>query len=358
LGISYRGIGLYESSNKIGPKKIFPWSKLENLYYRDRKFSIEVHETQQSSGASPNVSPLSNSGNIISSESKKQADDAFNPVKVYAWFASIPSLCKSIWLMAVAQHQFYLDKKQNRHNILQFKSLNDLALELNQSATAASLTNNGQQSSPMSFDKFDESGNATAAASLKSRQISASNLFLNQKSGNDENNSVKSEMLALFKKQKDLLSKNLDIKRKQYQEIVGKQKEIEEHAKLLLTDRTQIDKILTVLAEFRAGNSLTNTQNRNAYLDNLCLESDTQKKIMYMSLKLASDPAVSGVIQKQRREFYDKSKRKLAKLEKKTSKEVAEAREAAAELQNALMNKPDRADCNKFKHYLFKAHIF
>jgi hypothetical protein len=38
--------------------------------------------------------------------------EAFNPVKVYAWFAAIPSLCKSIWLMAVAQHQFYLDKKQ------------------------------------------------------------------------------------------------------------------------------------------------------------------------------------------------------------------------------------------------------
>lgn len=67
LGISYRGIGLYESTNKIVPKKvspkhlissdfqyifwnifkIFSWAKLENLYYRDKKFSIEVHEPQQ-----------------------------------------------------------------------------------------------------------------------------------------------------------------------------------------------------------------------------------------------------------------------------------------------------------------------
>ncbi len=152
-------------------------------------------------------------------------------------------------------------------------------------------------------------------------------------------------MLELFKKQKDLLSRNLDIKRKQYQEIITRQKEIEEHAKLLLTDRTQIDKILNVLMEFRSGNSITNTQNRNSYLDNLCLESETQRKIMLLSLKLASDPTVNSILQKQRREFYEKTKRKLAKLEKKTTKEVAEAREAAAVLQNVVMNKPDRPDC-------------
>ncbi len=51
-------------------------------------------------------------------------EDTLNPVKVYAWFASIPTLCKSIWLMAVAQHQFFLDKKQTRVCYLKIKSLN------------------------------------------------------------------------------------------------------------------------------------------------------------------------------------------------------------------------------------------
>jgi hypothetical protein len=60
LGISYRGIGLYDATNKIVPKKIFPWSKLENLYYRDRKFSIEVHESSTQPLSSSSTSSSSN----------------------------------------------------------------------------------------------------------------------------------------------------------------------------------------------------------------------------------------------------------------------------------------------------------
>ena len=157
----------------------------------------------------------------------------------------------------------------------------------------------------------------------------------NQKNA-EETNGIKTEMLGLFKKQKDLISKNLELKRRQYQEIVSRQRDIEEMARQMLTDNSRIEAILRILMEFRSGNSLTNTQNKNMYLDNLCLESETQKKIMFLALKLASEPAASATVQRQRREFYDKSKRKLAKLEKKTSKEVAEARETAVEMQNAI----------------------
>lgn len=47
LGISYKGISVYDYSDRIVPRKVFPWRHLENLYYRERKFSIEVHETKR-----------------------------------------------------------------------------------------------------------------------------------------------------------------------------------------------------------------------------------------------------------------------------------------------------------------------
>ena len=87
------------------------------------------NNNQSSSSSSPN-----NKQQLIQQQQ--------NQVKVHAWFASVPSLCKTIWLMAVSQHQFYLDRKQSKANMLKYKSLTDLSIELNTSNLIVVLSNN------------------------------------------------------------------------------------------------------------------------------------------------------------------------------------------------------------------------
>jgi hypothetical protein len=76
--------------------------------------------------------------------------------------------------MAVAQHQFYLDKKQNRDNISQFKSLNDLANDLNKSSNSAGAgSSNGKESAE---NKSFTSGSKTSNGGIGRKAVSMNNM--------------------------------------------------------------------------------------------------------------------------------------------------------------------------------------
>ena len=68
-----------------------------------------------------------------------------------------------------------------------------------------------------------------------------------------------------------------------------------------------MNSLLNVLNEFKA----SNCKLKMDILSNFNSEYDIQKKIMLLSLTLASDPSASQTVQKQRREFYEKSKNKV-----------------------------------------------
>jgi len=78
-------------------------------------------------------------------------------------------------------------------------------------------------------------------------------------------------------------------------------------------DQFVMNDIINAIGDFRQ-HLFANDQSKVELLSNFNSEYDIQKKIMLISLTLASDPSVSLVIQRQRREFYEKSKLKVAFL--------------------------------------------
>merc|ERR1719290_775086 len=47
IGLSCKGIAQYKHSDRKVPVRVFQWKRLENLYFRDKKFSIEVHDAKR-----------------------------------------------------------------------------------------------------------------------------------------------------------------------------------------------------------------------------------------------------------------------------------------------------------------------
>ncbi|XP_043943876.1 FERM domain-containing protein 4A isoform X1 [Protopterus annectens] len=279
LGLSYKGIFQYDYHDKVKPRKVFQWRQLENLYFREKKFSVEVHDPRR---ASVSRRTFGHSG-----------------IAVHTWYAS-PALIKSIWAMAISQHQFYLDRKQSKSKIHAARSLSEIAIDLTETGTlkTSKLANMGSKGKIIS----GSSGSLLSSGSQES----------------DSSQSAKKDMLVALKSRQealeDTLRQRLDELKKlclREAELTGKlPKEYPlDPGEQPPTVRRRIG------TSFKLDEQKLLLKGEEAELERLEREFAIQSQITEAARRLASDPNVSKKLKKQRKTSYLNSLKKLQEIE-------------------------------------------
>ncbi|XP_033746329.1 FERM domain-containing protein 4A-like isoform X2 [Pecten maximus] len=288
LGASHKGIAVYDKTDKTTPRKIFTWKLLENLYYRDKKFSIEVHDPKRVSVSRRTFGP----GNVV----------------VHAWFGATPQQTKCIWSMAVAQHQFYLDRKHSKVNLPCVRSVNEIAAELSRSTTSLG---------SLGSDGISRSGSSASLPSL-----STSRFDLNIPEHVDALKAQR-EMYQALKARREALEESLRKRTEELKLLCIKEGE--------LTGKLPKDTPLAPGEQppqirRRVGTAFTlATKNDDDQVSSIELEYELQKQITSAAHKLSQDKNVSKYVRKQRRQSFHRAQTKLKEMEKKLQESQREA---------------------------------
>ncbi|XP_035381401.1 FERM domain-containing protein 4A isoform X3 [Electrophorus electricus] len=281
LGLSYKGIFQYDYQDKVKPRKVFQWRQLENLYFREKKFSVEVHDPR--SRASVTRRTFGHSG-----------------IAVHTWYAC-PALIKSIWAMAISQHQFYLDRKQSKSKIHAARSLNEIAIDLTETGTlkTSKLANMGSKGKIIS----GSSGSLLSSGSQES----------------DSSQTAKKDMLAALRARQEALEETLRQRIEELKSICIREAE--------LTGRLPKEYPLDPGEEpptvrrkigtaFKLDEQKILPKGEEEELERLEREFAIQSQITEAARRLASDPHVSSKkLRKQRKASYLNALKKLQDME-------------------------------------------
>ncbi|XP_060691676.1 FERM domain-containing protein 4B isoform X3 [Hemiscyllium ocellatum] len=278
LGIGCKGIGQYDFHDKVKPRKIFQWKQLENLYFREKKFAVEVHD--------PRRVPLS------------RRTFGQTGLVVNTWYAST-FLIKSIWVMAISQHQFYLDRKQSKAKIPSARSLSDIAVDL---------TDTG-------MPKASKLANVDG----KNPIITASNGSLISSGSQDSevSDEQKKEKLIELKQRRNALQDILNQRMEELKKICLREAELtgklpKEYPQTLGEEVPHVRR--RVGTTFKLDDTLLQNE-EDPYLQDLENKFVIQQKIVEAARKLANDHEVCKNVKKKRKQDYVDALKKLQDIE-------------------------------------------
>ncbi|QQP56060.1 Uncharacterized protein FKW44_000607 [Caligus rogercresseyi] len=328
LGLSCRGIAQYAFEDRKVPVRVFQWKRLENLYFRDKKFSIEVHDLkrviqapsstdlyedslrlEEASLGDPELLDAIQDASTRVSSSRR----SFHPgsIRVYVWFGKTQGLTKCIWQSAISQHQFYLDRKRAklRHPVPP-RSLNEIARELTRSSISLSSC-----SSSLSRESSTQSLLGAVGGGRRSKS---------DEEVSEETRLARMEMLTALRARREALDSKVREKTKLLKELCLKEGELTGDlppemplgpGESLPIIRRRIGTEFQLNFERLLNKSSVGPQAE--LLSNLEMEREIQSQITSAALKISNDTSVSKSVRKQRKISYQQSQRKLKEIESK-----------------------------------------
>ncbi|XP_032235656.2 FERM domain-containing protein 4A [Nematostella vectensis] len=298
LGLSPRGIGVYDHTDKIKPRKLFQWNQIENIYFRDRKFSLEIRDSYRFE--------FVQSRNRTNSIGRKQQPSA-SSMMVHVWYASTSTLAKAMWSMAISQHQFYLDKKKVETKAAANRTLRDVARELS-----------------ISTSSVQSSGTSDISDSISS-EYSQSISTIDGAESSSSSRAAEREMAAALLARREALMEKLRQKTEELRDICIQEAEFigEYPPETPYTVGSPLPPIRRRVGTSFEFSELVVDGHKHDELEEIKraqMDVEIQSQITSAARKLAEDTSASKNVRKTRKVTYQKSLRKLRQVEEKLTK--------------------------------------
>uniref|UniRef100_A0A7N6B242 FERM domain-containing protein n=1 Tax=Anabas testudineus TaxID=64144 RepID=A0A7N6B242_ANATE len=276
LGVSYKGIGQYDLQDKLKPRKVavFVFFTCCHLNYNEYSFVIFYRRT-------------------VTKRTFGQTG-----LVIHTWYAS-HSLIKTIWVMAISQHQFYLDRKQSKLNMTTTRSSGDIAMDLTEICTPR-------------ISKLSSIGS-------KDQLIMASNgsLISAGSADSEVSEEQKKEKIAELKKKEKDLQDTLTKKLEELKKICMREAELtgrmpKEYPLATGEKAPQVRR--RVGTAFKLDDLFP--YDEDPHLGNLESKFALQQKIVEAAMKLAKEGDLCKTVKKKRRNNFLDAKRKLEEIER------------------------------------------